>query len=101
MIQQAHSWAYNLRRQNWKDTGRQICIATVLQWPRRESNQEVHQQMSGQRRTGICTHGILAKEEKDTIPFAAPQMSLEVITQLVVSQKEKDTCPRISLIGVT
>ena len=27
MIQQAHSWAYNLRRQNWKDTGRQICTA--------------------------------------------------------------------------
>ena len=27
MIQQAHSSTYNLRRENWKDTGRQICIA--------------------------------------------------------------------------
>ena len=26
-MQQAHSCTYNLRRQNWKDTGRQICIA--------------------------------------------------------------------------
>ena len=27
MIQRAHSWTCNLRRQNWKDTGRQICTA--------------------------------------------------------------------------
>ncbi len=46
--------------------------------------------MSGQR-TGTCTDGILAKEKNDTMPFAAPYMSLEVITQLVVSQKAKDT----------
>ena len=26
MIQQANSWTYNLRRQNWKDTGRQTSI---------------------------------------------------------------------------
>ena len=27
MMQQAHSSTNNLRRENWKDTGRQICIA--------------------------------------------------------------------------
>ena len=27
MIQQAHSWTYNPRRQNWKETGRKICTA--------------------------------------------------------------------------
>ena len=27
MIQQAHSWTYNLRTQNWKDTDRQMCTA--------------------------------------------------------------------------
>ena len=27
MIQQAQSWTYSLRGENWKDTGRQICIA--------------------------------------------------------------------------
>ena len=35
------------------------------------------------------------------MPFAAPQMSLEVITQLGVSEKAKDTYPIISHIGVT
>ena len=57
--------------------------------------------MSGQRRTGTCTDGILAKEKYETMPFVAPQMSLEVIMQLVVSQKAKDTYPMISVIGVT
>ena len=57
--------------------------------------------MNGQIKTGTCTDGILAKEKNETIPFAAPQMSLEVITQLEVSQKPKDTYPMISLIGVT
>ena len=27
MIQQTYSWTYKLRRQNWKDTATQICIA--------------------------------------------------------------------------
>ena len=35
------------------------------------------------------------------MPFAAPKMSLEVITQLVVSEKVKDTYPIISDIVVT
>ena len=47
--------------------------------------------MGEQRRTGTCTDGIFAKEKNDTMPFAAPQMSLEVITQLVLSRKVKDT----------
>ena len=57
--------------------------------------------MCAQRKTGTCTDGILAKEKNETMPFTAPQMSLEVITQLVVSKKVKDTYPMISLIGVT
>ena len=57
--------------------------------------------MSAQRITGTCSDGILAKEKNSTMSFAAPYMSLEVITQLVVSEKGKDTYPIISLIGVT
>ena len=57
--------------------------------------------MGGQRRTGTCTDGIFAREINETMPFAAPQMSLEVIMQLVVSEKAKDTYPMISFIGVT
>ena len=57
--------------------------------------------MSRQRRTGTCTDAILAKEKNETVPFAAPQMSLQVFTQLEVSHKAKDTYPMISLIGVT
>lgn len=57
--------------------------------------------MNGQRRTGTCTDGILAKEKTETTSFAAPQMSLQVLTQLEVTQKAKDTYPMVSLIGVT
>ena len=35
------------------------------------------------------------------MPFAATWMDLEVITQLGVSEKAKDTYPIISHIGVT
>ena len=49
--------------------------------------------MNGQRRTGTCTDGLLAKEKYETMPFAAPQMSLEIITQLEVRQRAKDTYP--------
>ena len=101
MIQEAHSWAYNIRRQNWKDTDRQICSAAVLQQPRHGGNQKVHQEVSAQRRTGTYTDGILAPEKNKTKPFAAPQVILEVIRQIVLSQTVKDTYPIISLIGVT
>ena len=36
------------------------------------SNQKVHQQMGGQRRTPPCTDGIFASEKNETMPFAAP-----------------------------
>ena len=57
--------------------------------------------MRGQRRTGTCTDGILARGKNNTMPFAAPCMILEVIRQIVLSQKAKDTCPIISLIGLS
>ena len=57
--------------------------------------------MGGQRRTPPCTDGIFASEKYETMPFAAPQMSLDVITPPVVSEKAKDTYPIISLLRVT
>ena len=57
--------------------------------------------MGGQRRTATCTDGIGASEKNETMPSPAPQMSLEVITQLGVSEKAKNTYPIISHIGVT
>ena len=57
--------------------------------------------MGGQRRTPPCSDGILPSEKNETMPFAAPQMSLDVITPPVVSEKVKDTQPIISLLGVT
>ena len=57
--------------------------------------------MGGQRRTPPCTDGICASEKNEPMPFAAPQMSLDVITPRVVSEKAKDTYPIISLLGVT
>ena len=58
--------------------------------------------MRGQRRTGTRTDGILlAREKNKTMPFAAPCMILEVIRQIVLSQKAKDTYPIISLIGLS
>ena len=57
--------------------------------------------MRGQRRTGTRTDGILAREKNETMPFAAPCMILEVIRQIVLSQKAKDTYPIISLIGLS
>ena len=43
----------------------------------------------------------LLGKKNETMSFATPYMSLEVITQLVVRQKVKDTDPMISLRGVT
>ena len=42
-----------------------------------------------------------AIKKNEIMPFAATWMSLEVITQLGVSEKAKDTYPIISHIGVT
>ena len=52
MILQSHSSTYNLRRENWKDTGRQICIA---QYDKSQCMEAicVHQQMNGQRRCDV------------------------------------------------
>ena len=44
--------------------------------------------------------GILAMEKNETLFFAAPQMSLEIVTEHEVSQKAKDKYPVISRIGV-
>ena len=57
--------------------------------------------MAGQRRTPPCTDGIFASEKNETMAFAAPQMSLDVITPPVVSEKAKDTYPIISHLRVT
>ena len=57
--------------------------------------------MGGQRRTAPCTVVIFASEKNEPMPFAAPQMSLDVNTPHVVSEKVKDTYPIISLLGVT
>ena len=42
-----------------------------------------------------------AIKKKERMPFAAPCMILEVIRQIVLSQKAKDTYPIISLIGLS
>ena len=57
--------------------------------------------MGGQRRTPPCKNEIFASEKNETMPFAAPQMSLDVIMPPVVSEKAKDTYPIISLLRVT
>ena len=57
--------------------------------------------MGGQSRTPPCTDGIFASEKNETMPFAAPQMNLDLITPPVGSEKVKDTQPIISLLGVT
>ena len=43
---------------------------------------------------------ILAMENKETLFFEAPYMSLEIITKREVNRKEKDLYPMISLIGI-
>ena len=42
-------------------------------------------------------NGILAAKKK-RMAYAAPQMSLEIITQREVSQNAKDKCPMTSLM---
>ena len=53
--------------------------------------------MNGQRRTGTCTEWNIGCQKK-RMAYAAPQMSLEIITQREVSQNAKDKCPMISLM---
>ena len=43
-------------------------------------------------------NGILATKKDKRMAYAAPQMSLEIITQREVSQNAKDKCPMISLM---
>ena len=62
-MQQAHSWTYNLRRQNRKDTGRQICIAQYYHSQDMEGTKKVHQQMGGPGRTSTFRDGISASEK--------------------------------------
>ena len=46
-------------------------------------------------------NGIEASGTKCTMPFSGLQLSLEIIRQIVLSQKAKDTYPIISLIGLS
>ena len=43
-------------------------------------------------------NGILAAKKHKRMAYAAPQMSLEIITQREVSQNAKDKCPMMSLM---
>ena len=43
-------------------------------------------------------NGIFGMEKNETLLFAAPQTSLQIITQREVSQNAKDKCPMISLM---
>ena len=54
--------------------------------------------MNGQRTSGVCTEWNISHEKNETMPFAAAQMSLEIITKREVSQNAKDKCPMISLM---
>ena len=54
--------------------------------------------MNGQRRSGIWTEWNISHEKNKRMAYAAPQMSLEIITQREVSQNAKDKCPMISLM---
>ena len=49
MTQQSHYQAHNLRKPQF-----QCSLQHCLQWPAHGSNLDVHQQMNGQRRYGIC-----------------------------------------------
>ena len=55
--------------------------------------------MNGQRRSGIWTHWNMSHEKSKRMAQAAPQMSLEIITQREVSQNARHKCPRISLMS--
>ena len=57
--------------------------------------------MNGQRRSGTCTQWNISHGKDETMSFAAPEMSLEIIILRKVIQKEKDKYPMISFTGVT
>ena len=46
--------------------------------------------MNGQRRSGIWTDWNISHTKNKRMAYAAPQMSLEIITQREVSQNAKD-----------
>ena len=54
--------------------------------------------MNGQRRSGIWTDWNISHTKNKRMAYAAPQMSLEIITQREVSQNAKDKCPMMSLM---
>ena len=56
--------------------------------------------MNGQRRRGTCTQSYISHGKDETMPFAAPLMSLGVIILCKVSQKKKDKYPIISCTTV-
>ena len=56
--------------------------------------------MNGQRRSGTCTQWNISHGKDETMPFAAPQMSLEITLLHKISQEKKDKYPMISFTGV-
>ena len=48
----------------------------------------------------VRTQWNISHGKDETMPFAAPQMSLEISILCKVSQKEKDKYPMISFTGV-
>ena len=90
-------WAYNLRPQESERQRQANGTAAILKLPRHGSKKKVHNQMNGQRRSGIWTDRSISHKKNKTMAYAAPQMSLEIITQCEVSQNAKDKCPMMSL----
>ena len=94
MIQQAHSSTYNLRRENWKDTGRQICIAALFTiakiWkqPKCPLTDEWIKKMWYIYVNTMEYYSAIKRNE--IMPFAAIWMDLEIIILSEVSQKEKN-----------
>ena len=101
MIQQVHSWTYNLRRQNWKDTGREICTAQYDKSQDMGSNQKVHQRMGGHRRSGTHTkwNSSLGKKMNNAV-FRTTDEPRNNHIRLSKSSRGNDKYPMIPCIHV-
>ena len=72
---------------------------TIYTQPRHGSNPSVHQQMNGQEDMVHTYNGILLSHKQNKLmTFIATWVDLEIVILSEVTQTQKDTYPRISLI---
>ena len=98
MMRQGTFWAYNLRPPESKRLRQANVHCSNTEIAKTQKQKKSINRPIDNEEVVYGQNGILVTKRNKRMAQAAPQMSLEIITQREVSQNVKDKCPRLSLM---